>query len=98
MSQPADKKGSVDHNRIARVIFAAAESMGISDRKRIEQLTTEVIERVAQVPPVPTLPGMEDLVAESGRRQKRLPSDDEIEAMVREILDAEKRPRRELEK
>ncbi len=45
-------------NRIARTIFTYAESMGISDREVIEQLTDQVIERLEHVP---ALPGMEHL-------------------------------------
>ncbi|MQY66983.1 MAG: hypothetical protein GH159_01485, partial [Dehalococcoidia bacterium] len=32
----------VDRNQIARAIFKIAESMGISDRGRVEQLTSQV--------------------------------------------------------
>ena len=35
----------LNRNRIARAIFAAAESMGIRDRELVERLTTRVIER-----------------------------------------------------
>jgi len=51
--------GSLNHTQLARAIFAAAESMGMSDRHQIEQLTGQVIERLETPPP---LPGMEDLV------------------------------------
>ena len=88
MNTNSDSKSKQpDRTRIARVIFAAAESMGISDRKLTERLISEVIERVEQFPPAPTLPGMEDLVAKQSRRQRRLPTDVEIEAMVKEILE-----------
>lgn len=82
----------LNSSQIARVIFAAAESMGIRDRQLVERLTTQVIERLekTQTEYLPTLPGMEDLVAKRTRRQQRLPTDAEIEAMVKEILDAEK--------
>jgi len=82
----------LNSSQIARVIFAAAESMGIRDRRLVERLTTQVIERLekTQTEYLPTLPGMEDLVAKRPRRQQRLPTDAEIEAMVKEILDAEK--------
>jgi ribonucleoside-diphosphate reductase alpha chain len=82
----------VNRSQIARVIFAAAESMGIRNRKLVERLTTQVIERLEKTKAeyLPTLPGMEDLVGKQARRQQRLPTDAEIEAMVREILDAEK--------
>jgi ribonucleoside-diphosphate reductase alpha chain len=81
--------GSLNHTQIARAIFAAAESMGMSDRRQIEQLTGHVIERLENPPP---LPGMEDLVPKE-RRQKRPVADSEIEAVVREILAAEEERR-----
>jgi len=92
---PANKP-SVDRTQIARAIFAAAESMGIRDRQVVERLTTEVIERLEKTQGgyAPALPGMEDLVGKRARRQ-RLPTDAEIEAMVKEILIAEKPAKRE---
>ncbi len=92
---PANKS-LVDRTRIARTIFAAAESMGIRDRQVVERLTTQVIERLEKTGGdyVPVLPGMEDLVGKRARRQ-RLPTDAEIEAMVKEILAAEAPPQRE---
>ena len=50
---------SFNRSRIARAVFSAAESMGISNRERIEQLVIELIDRLEK--PV-TLPGMEHLV------------------------------------
>jgi len=78
--------GSLDRNQIAKTIFAAAESMGIRDRNLVERLTAQMIERLEQPQ---TLPGMEHLVPKP-RQQRPLPTDAEIEAMVREILNAEK--------
>ena len=56
----------------------------------MEQLTTQVIERLEKNRrnTAQTLPGMEDLVGKGARRQQRLPTDAEIEAMVKEILAA----------
>ena len=91
---PADKSGkkqltSLNRNQFARVIFAAAESMGMADRQQIEWLTTQVIERLEQQQqlrqPQP-LPGMESLVPPSQRQVRRLPTEAEIDAMVKEIL------------
>ena len=76
---------SLNHTQLARAIFAAAESMGMSDRHQIEQLTGQVIERIENPPP---LPGMEDLVPKQ-RRQKHPVAESEVHAMVREILAAE---------
>jgi ribonucleoside-diphosphate reductase alpha chain len=82
----------VNRSQVARIVFANAEAMGIRDRKLVERLTTQVIERLekAQTEFLPTLPGMEDLVDKRARRQQRLPSEAEIEAMVMEVLNTEK--------
>ncbi len=86
----------VNRTQVARIIFAAAESMGISDREQIEKVTGQVIERLEQQPHhLQPFPGMEDLVPESRRQQRPLPTGAEIEAMVREILTAEKPAERE---
>ncbi len=71
---------STNHNRIARAIFAAAESMGITDRQMLEELTSQVIRRLE---PKPVLPGMEHLVQRSDRQS---PSASQIEVTVKEIL------------
>jgi len=88
-------KPSINRTQVARAVFAAAESMGMSDRERIEQLTGQVIERLEKLPPRPgaeqPLPGMEDLVSKSQQKQRRLPSGSEIQAIVEEIL-ASKEP------
>ena len=84
-------KPEVNRTQIARAIFAAAESMGIPDRELIEQLTSQVIERLEQPQP---LPGMEHLVPKP-RRPRRRPTESEIQAMVKEILTAEKPAKRE---
>ncbi len=81
----------VDRTQIARVIFAAAESMGISDRKHIEKLTNQVIERLEK-PPV--LPGMEHLVPE-GKIKKRIASKYEILSAVKEFLAEENKEKEE---
>ncbi len=82
----------VNRSLVARIVFANAEAMGIRDRKLVERLTTQVIERLekAQAQYLPTLPGMEDLVDKRARRSQRLPTEAEIEVMVMEILNAEK--------
>jgi len=85
-------KPLVDRTEILRAVVADAESIGIRDRNKIEQLTAQVIERLEQPQP---LPGMEHLVPKPHRRRKRPPSDAEIQAMVKEILMAEKPAERE---
>ncbi len=80
----------LNRTRVAQAVFAAAESMGIADRKLVEQLTAQVIKRLEKSKPLPEteqpLPGMEDLVPKSRRSQKQLPSGFEIQAIVEEIL------------
>ena len=99
MSAERQDKGRVSQlssTQIARATFAAAESMGISDRERIERLTRQVIERLEQKKRVISrgnmslaqpLPGMEDLMPASFRQQKHLTSESEILALVKEFLD-----------
>jgi ribonucleoside-diphosphate reductase alpha chain len=65
--------------------MADAESMGIRDRNKVEQLTTQVIERLERQR---TLPGMEHLVPKY-RPQKRPFAESEIRTAVKEILAAE---------
>jgi ribonucleoside-diphosphate reductase alpha chain len=92
----AGRKNATTVNRslIARIVFDNAAAMGIRDRKLVEKLTTQVIERLekAQASFVPTLPGMEDLVNKHSRQtfRGRMPTEAEIEAMVMEVLNAEK--------
>jgi ribonucleoside-diphosphate reductase alpha chain len=76
----------VDRSRVARAVFNAAESMGISDRGRIEYYTTRLIERLEKPP---TFSGMEDLTPKNYKMPLRLVTDDEIEAMVKEVLGVE---------
>jgi len=88
MANKSQEKQSTSLNRtqIAKAIFAAAESMGMPDRYQIEQLTTQVIERLEQPQP---LPGMEHLVPKRRRQKKHLPTVSEVQTMVREILTEE---------
>ena len=87
----------LNRSQIARVIFAAAESMGISNRQQIEMLTRQVIERLEQTQSIAEmetvgqpqpLPGMEHLMPKSHHRQKQLATESEILALVKEFLDA----------
>jgi ribonucleoside-diphosphate reductase alpha chain len=87
-----NRSSPVNRNLVARIVFDNAAAMGIRDRKLVEKLTTQVIERLerAQSQALPTLPGMEDLVDRRSRRAQRMPTEAEIEAMVMEVLNAEK--------
>jgi len=82
----------LNRSQVARIVFSNAEAMGIRDRKLVERLTTQVIERLekSRTEYLPTLPGMEDMVAKRSRQQQRLPTEAEIEAMVMEVLNQEK--------
>jgi len=90
----SQSKQSTQFNRteILTVVVADAESMGMRDRDRIEWLTTQVIERLERPQ---TLPGMEHLVPKHRRQQKPMPTDSEIQAMVREILAGDTQPEKE---
>jgi ribonucleoside-diphosphate reductase alpha chain len=92
-------KAEINHTRIARTVFAIAASMGISDRKQVEKLANQVIERLEHSPSTAAaelveqpFPGMEELVP---KPRQPLPTDTEIQAMFMEILEAEKPAQRE---
>jgi len=91
-SQGKKQVRKLNRGRIARAVFSAAESMGISDRERIEKYTGQLIERLEK--PV-TLPGMEHLAPLKNNQPARLVTDDEIEAMVKEVLNGEKKAKEE---
>ena len=82
----------LNRSQVARIVFSNAEAMGIRDRKLVEKLTTQVIERLekSRTEYLPTLPGMEDMVDKRSRQQRRLPTEAEIEEMVMEVLNQEK--------
>ena len=75
----SEKNGSpLLRNRIARVVFSAADSLGISDREVVERLTEQVIQRLEQT--YQSFPGMEGTIPESRLRPA------EIQATVKQIL------------
>ncbi len=76
-------KKVIGRDRVARAVFAAAESMGISDRKLLEKFTEQVTQRLEVAQP---LPGMEELVAQQTQQSV---SSSQIQAMVKEILTAD---------
>ena len=71
-------------DRIARAIFAAAESVGIADRNLTEQLTQQVIQRLERLGVRLPLPGMEGFIPEKKRGKRAVAP--EIEGVVREAL------------
>jgi len=82
-SNRKQNKKVIGRDRVARAVFSAAESMGISDRKLLEKFTEQVSQRLEVIQP---LPGMEELVP---RQTKQSVSHSEIQAMVKEILTAD---------
>ena len=78
-----DSQKPIERDRVAQAVFAAAESMGISDRKLLEKFTEQVSQRLEVAQP---LPGMEGLVL---RQAKQPVSSSQIQAMVKEILTAD---------
>ncbi len=73
-------------DRVARAVFAAAESMGISDRKLLERFTEQVSQRLEVAQP---FPGMEDFVPQQTKPRLVGVSPSRIRAMVKEILTAD---------
>ena len=91
MSERNAKKEDAERlarDQIARAVFAAAQSLGITDREVTEELTSQVIQRMerdrtgTRLP----LPGMEGLVPHSKHRGKRTVEPTEIEGIVKEAL------------
>ena len=75
----------MNRTEILRAVVADAESMGLRDKNKIEQLTARVIERLERPQ---TLPGMEEFVPLSHRKRRQVPSRSEIQAIVQEIIAA----------
>ena len=78
-----ENQKAIDRDRVAKAVFAAAESMGISDRKLLEKFTEQVSQRLDVAHP---FPGMEEFVP---RQTKQPVSPSQIRAMVKEILTAD---------
>jgi len=82
-TQRKQNRKVIGRDRVARAVFAAAESMGISDRKLLEKFTEQVSQRLEVAQP---LPGMEELVSQQTKQDI---SSSRIQAMVKEILTAD---------
>ncbi len=78
-----ENQKTVGRDRVAQAVFAAGESMGISDRKLLEKFTEQVSQRLEVSHP---LPGMEELVP---RQTKQPASPSQIREMVKEMLTAD---------
>ncbi len=78
-----ENQKTIGRDRVARAVFAAAESMGITDRKLLERFIEQVSQRLEVAHP---FPGMEEFVP---RQIKQPVSPSQIQAMVKEILTAD---------
>jgi len=78
-----ENQKTIGRDRVAQAVFAAAESMGISDRKLLEKFTEQVSQRLDVAHP---FPGMEEFVPQ---QTKQPVSPSQIRAMVKEILTAD---------
>jgi ribonucleoside-diphosphate reductase alpha chain len=78
-----ESQKTVARDRVARAVFAAAESMGISDRELLEKFTEQVSQRLEVAHP---FPGMEELVP---RQTKQPLSSSRIREIVQEMLSAD---------
>jgi len=76
----------LNRTEILKAVVADAESMGLRDKDKIEQLTSRVIERLEHAQP---FPGMEDLVPKTRTTPRRIPSRAEIQTIVKEILESD---------
>jgi len=90
--------GPLTRNQIAQATYLAAEKMGIADRKHIDRLAQQVIERLeqkqvltesARQQVIKPLPGMEGLVPRVAKRERHDTNEVEILELVKEFLDAE---------
>ncbi len=86
MYESNNKPERVDHDRVARAVFAAAESMGISDRSLTEKLTKRVIQRLEKQEAGLPFPGMDDISPRKKRKGKRQGELPRIEGIVKEAL------------
>jgi ribonucleoside-diphosphate reductase alpha chain len=78
-----EKQKNIGRDIVAQAVFAAGESMGISDRRMLEKFTEQVSQRLEVSHP---FPGMEGLVA---HQTKQPVSSTQIREMVQEILTAD---------
>lgn len=80
-----ENQKAIDQDRVAKAVFAAAESMGISDRKLLEKFTEQVSQRLEVAHP---FPGMEEFVPRQTTPRVVEVSPSQVQAMVKEILTA----------
>jgi len=78
-----ENQKAIGRDRVAQAVFAAAESMGISDRKLLERFTEQVSQRLEVAHP---FPGMEKYLPRQTKSRLVGVSPSQIRAMVKEIL------------
>jgi len=78
-----ENQKAIGRDRVAQAVFAAAESMGISDRTLLERFTEQVSQRLEVAHP---FPGMEALIARQTKSRLVGVSPSQIRAMVKEML------------
>jgi ribonucleoside-diphosphate reductase alpha chain len=78
-----ENQKTIGRDRVVQAVFAAGESMGISDRKLLERFTEQVSQRLEVAHP---FPGMEELVP---RQTKQSVSSSQIREMVQEMATAD---------
>jgi len=76
-----ENQKTIGRDRVARAVFAAAESMGITDRKLLERFIEQVSQRLET--------GMEEFVPQKTTSRLAGISPSQIQAMVKEILTAD---------
>jgi len=81
-----ENQKTIERDKIARAVFAAAESMGITDRKLLERFTEQVSQRLEVAHP---FPGMEEFVPRQVKPRLVGVSPSQIRAIVKEILTAD---------
>ena len=73
----------IDRDKAVRAVFAAAESMGITDRNMLESFTERVMQRLGGTRP---LPGMEELVLPG---HKYSISSSQLQTIVSQVMTAD---------
>lgn len=74
---------STDADKVTQAVFAAAESMGITDRVALEGFAEQVMQRLQSVKP---LPGMEEFVP---AQQEHPVSSTRLQAIISDVLSAD---------
>ena len=69
---------SSDQTRIAQIVSSYTEPLGISERRKLEEITNEAIRRIEGI-----LPGMEGLIKPSDKQPL---SDNQIIGVIKEII------------